>query len=82
MEMSPEKQDSSEDGDSVLAIARRIAGGLHPRMVYSDSDYLGSTKSELRKLLKQRWVFLLWLSLSLWPTACPAGPGPRLTWTL
>jgi hypothetical protein len=53
MEMSPDKQTSTVDGDSVRAIARRIAGGLHPRMVYPDSDYLRNTKAELRKLLKQ-----------------------------
>ena len=53
MELSPDKQTSSVDGDSVLAIAHRIASGLHPRMVYSESDYLSTTKAELRKLLKQ-----------------------------
>ena len=52
MEQSPppEKVDSSY---CLLAIARSIAKGLHPNMVYSDSDYLNNAKAELRKLLKQ-----------------------------
>ncbi|CAI8027520.1 hypothetical protein GBAR_LOCUS15734, partial [Geodia barretti] len=53
MDTSPDKQTSTMDGESVRAIARRITGGLHPRMVYPDSDYLTNTKAELRKLLKQ-----------------------------
>lgn len=58
MELSPPPEKlavASTDGgsDSVLCIARRIAGGLHPCMVYSDTDYLNNVKAELRKLLKQ-----------------------------
>ena len=56
MEMSPpadQQQATSADSDTILSIARRIAEGLHPRMVYSDTDYLNNVKSELRKLLKQ-----------------------------
>ena len=57
MELSPppDKQDPLEE-DSILAIATRIAEGLHPRMIFSDSDYLNNTKAELRKLLKQGLV--------------------------
>ena len=50
MELSPEQADSVP----ILDVARRIAEGLHPRMVYPDSNYLEATKAELRKLLKQR----------------------------
>ena len=57
MSPPPDQQTATaSDGDSILSIARRIADGLHPCMVYSDSDYLNNTKSELRKLLKQRSV--------------------------
>lgn len=59
--MSPpatdQKTATTDEDDTVLAIARRISQGLHPHMVYSDSDYLNNTKSELRKLLKQGSVF-------------------------
>jgi hypothetical protein len=55
MELSPPPAQSEDgaEGDSLLCIARRIAEGLHPCMVYSDTDYLHNVKAELRKLMKQ-----------------------------
>ena len=53
MELSPAQSEQRAEGDSLLSIARRIAEGLHPCMVYSDTDYLNNVKAELRKLLKQ-----------------------------
>ena len=53
MELSPTQSEQGAEGDSLLSIARRIAKGLHPCMVYSDTDYLNTVKAELRKLLKQ-----------------------------
>ena len=53
MELSPAQSEQGAEGDSFLSIARRIAKGLHPCMVYSDTDYLNTVKAELRKLLKQ-----------------------------
>lgn len=56
MELSPDKSGALTDDDSLLCIAGRIAEGLHPCMVYPDTDYLNNVKAELRKLLKQGLV--------------------------
>ena len=59
MELSPDKPGALSGDDSLLCIAGRIAEGLHPSMVYSDTDYLNTVKAELRKLLKQGSVWMV-----------------------
>ena len=72
MELSPDKPGAVSDDDSLLCIAGRIAEGLHPCMVYPDTDYLSTVKAELRKLLKQGSVcmFTTWCSVHIVLVKC------------
>lgn len=66
MELSPDKPGALSGDDSLLCIAGRIAEGLHPSMVYSDTDYLNTVKAELRKLLKQGSVWMIYNMFTLY----------------